>query len=674
VTSTTTTSPPAIDEWTAAAVQEALAAARQGRIGEAADIAERAIASGGEAITLNALLGMFKTDLGDYPGAVQNLEIAKEGRPGDVRITANLASALVSAGQFERALEVASMDLAKLDRSLQLARIRGYAAQMLGRPDDAIEAYVHVVTLAPEDWESWNNLGSARFLTGDVDGAIEAIERALSLSPDSPPARLNLARAHRDSGRLEEAERLLRKMAEDEPGDINPLIDLHDLLKVQVREEEIPEVIDRALQLEPDNIDLLVARGRNYGAMLDVRRSEAAFRAVLDRDPANADAFVGLATIYEHDQPDALEGLAERAALSGVEPNALSLVQAFAHRRAKRFSEGADALGQIDSEFEPARKAHLLGQMLDGLGEYDAAFAQFEAMNAVYCEDPSQPLVRAERNRARVRREMEAATPQWIASWQTPAVDHVGPSPVFLVGFPRSGTTLLDTFLMGHPDVIVMEERPVVNRLKNEAGGFEAIAALTADDVREAQRRYFEIAAEYADIGPGSLLVDKSPLLLNEAAFIHRVFPNTRFILALRHPADTVLSCYVSNFQLNNAMVNFLRMDAAAEYYDLVFRSWENARRILPLTVREIRYEDVVEDANAALRPLVAWLGLDWDDRMLDHTATATSRGLISTASYSQVTEPIYCRSVGRWENYRRHMEPVLPTLQPWATKFGYKI
>jgi hypothetical protein len=192
--------------------------------------------------------------------------------------------------------------------------------------------------------------------------------------------------------------------------------------------------------------------------------------------------------------------------------------------------------------------------------------------------------------------------------------------------------------------------------------------------IAKARQRYFEIAAEYADLAAGDVLVDKSPLLLNEAAFIHRLFPDAQFLLAIRHPADVLLSCYVSNFNLNNAMSNFLRLDTAAEFYDLSFRGWENARRVLPLTVHTVVYEQMVEDPSRVLRPVVEALGLGWNEAMLDHTKTAAQRGLIRTASYAQVTEPIYRRSVGRWLNYRKHLEPILPVLAPWAEKFGYSL
>ncbi len=641
---------------------------------DACRVAEQALAGGGDRVGLNALLGMLRMDTGENELAIRHLEIAHAGRPTDLRIATNLATALANAGEMERVLDVASRNLAFSDPSLQLARIRGYAALMSERAEEAVDAYEHVVRSEPNDWESHNNLGNARLLQGDVVGAITELEKAAALAPHSAPTKINLARSYRLTGELAKAEGVLRQMADDFPDDPQPLMDLHDLLKDQARSDEILPVLERALELRPDDLELLLARGRHFGTMLEMERAEQVFRDVLRRAPANGDAFVGLATVYEHSQPSALEDLAKDAERQEIDANALNLVRAFADRRAKRFDEGAAALAQVDPDFEAPRRQHLLGQMLEGLRDYDSAFAAFQRMNELQATDPSLPLQRAASLREQLGQQLEKTTESWFRQWQADRVDALGRSPIFLVGFPRSGTTLLDTIMMGHPDTVVMEERPVISRLEQEVGGFDAIAKLDERAIRNAQQRYFEIAAEYVDVTAGPQLVDKAPLLLNQAAFIHRLFPQSPFLLALRHPADVLLSCFVSNFNLNSAMANFLSLDTAAEFYDLTFRTWENARVILPLTVHTVIYERMVEDPSAVLRPIVEALGLEWHEDMLDHTKTAAERGLITTASYAQVTEPIYRRSVGRWQNYRKHLEPVLPVLAPWAQKFGYTI
>lgn len=636
-------------------------------------LAEGGLARGGDIGALNALLGMLRGQVGDLAGAIRHLEAAHKARPDDVRIAGNYASALAADNRLDQALAVASAPLAFSDPTQQLARIRGFVAQNAGNTAAAIEAYEHVVKAAPDDWESWNNLGNAKGVAGDTEGGIQALQRAAALNPQSLLTRINLARLLRRAGNFAEAEALLRRTADAFPADAQSLTELHDVLKLQGREdEELIAVLDRALERDPANVELHLARARQLVMMLEMDAAEAAFRTALEHDPANAEAFVGLSIVYEHSRPAALPDLAEEAGRQQIEPGHLALIKAFACRRAGRHAEGIAELENNPSEFEAPRRAHLLGQMLDAGGDHDAAFAAFDRMNRAHAEDPSRPIERAAAARTSLRAQLETLGPQWLATWKTPALEAERPAPIFLVGFPRSGTTLLDTLLMGHPDVEVMEERPVVYRVEREFGGFEKMAELDADQLRQAQRRYFEIAGEYADVERGAVLVDKSPLLLNRVPTIHRLFPGARFILALRHPADVLFSCFSSNFRLNSAMANFLRLDTAAEYYDLAFSMWEKSCALLPVQVHRIVYERLVEDPETELRRLSDELGLSWRQEMLDHTKTAARRGVITTASYAQVTEPIYQRSVGRWHGYRKHLEPIFPILSPWAERFGY--
>ena len=316
----------------------------------------------------------------------------------------------------------------------------------------------------------------------------------------------------------------------------------------------------------------------------------------------------------------------------------------------------------------------LRGQFLDKLGDAEAAFAAFTRMNDNVAAEPDDPVSRSERYRSRCRSRLEVMSEEWLASWKAGPVPFHGASPVFLVGFPRSGTTLLDTMLMGHPDVSVMEEKLILDEVSRECGSIDAVAEYDERKVIQARERYFEAAARFGADANAKVLVDKNPLYLMQVPLIHRLFPDARFILALRHPADVVLSCYFSNFRATPSLMNCLRLDAAAEFYDLAFSSWKRATDLLPADVHTIVYEKLVDDPETQLRSLADWLDLDWRDQMLDHTRTAASRDLIATASYAQVTEPLYRRSVGRWQRYRKHLEPVIPVLRPWAEKFGYSI
>ena len=172
--------------------------------------------------------------------------------------------------------------------------------------------------------------------------------------------------------------------------------------------------------------------------------------------------------------------------------------------------------------------------------------------------------------------------------------------------------------------------------------------------------------------GRSPLVVDKLPLNTIKAGLIHRIFPQARFLFVQRHPCDCVLSCFMQNFKLNDAMVNFLDLADAAQVYDEVMTLWQQYQAVLPLRVHTVRYETLVEAFEETVTPILDFLGVGWDDGVQNYGETALRRGKIDTPSYDQVTQPLYTRARGRWKRYRNHLQPVLPLLLPWARHFGY--
>lgn len=664
----------ALDDKTAAAIRQALSTALAGRVADACAIGEQALQDGGDAAALHGLLGTLRCRAGDLEAGVRHLSAAFEERPQDVVIANNLATALAQLGRNREALDVASDGLAKTDKSLQLFRARGFLAQSLNEYQTAVDAYEQVVAAAPDDWEMWNNLGNARRALDDFVGSLEANRRAAELSPNSAPVRLNYATALEYAAKSDEAEREYRRMAADFPNDVNAMRELFYMLKSQYRDEEALEAIEEAACRAPNDIELTLGLASHRLTRHRHAAAEEAYRRVLALDPINTLAYVGIATVFDQiNRTEDLAALVKEAEEADVAPEGLSFVKAFDHRRAKRYLEGLEALRHVPDELETARRQQLLGQLLEGAGDFEQAFVAFERMNGLIRDDRSDPGARALAYRELIRTARDSVTPEWAESWQTAEIDE-RPSPAFLIGFPRSGTTLLDTILMSHPSTEVLEEEPTLVRATEALGGFEAIAGASTEDIKRARDVYFETAGSLTPLEPGKLLIDKNPLAMNQIPFIRRLFPDAKIILALRHPCDVVLSCFITNFKPNNGMASFLWLDTAAELYDLSFGYLETVRELLQPAVHTIVYENIVADRDRELRPLFDFLGLEWDERVLDHQSTARSRGHIKTASYAQVVEPIYQRSAGRWLNYRKHLEPILPVLEPWVRKFGYSL
>ena len=664
-----------LDDKTAAAIREAISAARSGRVPEALSIGEKALASGGNAAALNAMLGTLHCQSGNLDAGIRHLRAANLERPTDAVIATNLATALAQTGQHSGALAVLTEEIAAGDPSHHLQRVRAYLAQESSDYPASIAAYEKVVAAAPDDWESWNNLGNARRFAGDVSGSVEALERAAKLNPTSPPVRLNHAMALAGAGRIDEAESGLRAMAEDYPNDTKPLRELYAIMKELGREEDALDAITAAYEREPDDLNLAMMVAGQQLNVLKPEDAEQTYRRILAADPKHELATLGLAVVFElANRTDELSELVERAESDATGKDVVNFLRAMAHRRGKRFDEGLARLKLVPEELESTRRCHLLGQLEEGAGYFDEAFAAFSRMNELQSRDLTRPEERGAAYRDRLRHQRETLAPSWLKAWRPAKTDDGRASPAFIVGFPRSGTTLLDTMLMGHPQIEVLEEEPALLDSSKVLEVFDDLPTTSDEKIREARDVYFKVAAERTPLKPGNLVVDKNPLSLNALPLIHRLFPDARIILALRHPCDAVFSCYASNFKLNDGMSSFLQLDTAAELYDLSFSYFEKARELFTPPVHEIRYENVVEDRERELRSLIEFLGLDWSDDVLDHESTAQNRGRIKTPSYHQVIQPIYSQSAGRWTNFRKHLEPVFPVLEPWVARFGYTL
>ena len=653
----------------------AVAAARAGDMRKARERAERGLEIGaGDATPLHAFLGMIFARSGDLTEAVEHLKNAHEARPDDVTIACNLISVLMEDSRDKEALDIATEQLAIADNSLRVARLRGFLAQKLEQFGAAVDAYNVVLQKAPRDFECLNNIGNAKAGLGDHEGAVEALRQALEVDPHAPPTYINLATALLALDHGDDAEAVLRQAMDKFPWDSRSPYQLYALCKTRMKQKEALAAIEEAAVRDPNVASMHLKLAIEYGVERRVSEAERAFRRAIELNPLETDAYIGLAIQFEHtNREEDFAPLIELARRNGLGDGPLAFIEALELRRLGKFNEGLGRLEAVPKDVEAIRTIHIRATLLERLKRTDEAFACFSQSNRLMAETPTEPLARAEKLRADLEAELVLLTPAWRRSWRDANIDDGLDDPVFLVGFPRSGTTLLDTFLMGHPRAIVMEEQPPLNLVEQELGGMANLPAMDDAVVAAARRHYFDEVEKIQPLPPGKLLIDKSPLFLYRAPLIYRLFPRARIILALRHPCDVVLSCFMSNFRLNSAMANFLRLEDAAAFYDLSFSHWRKSRELLPLNVHTVVYEHLVEDVGAVVAPLLDWLGLEPNSDLLDHQKTARGRGLITTASYSQVTEPIYKRASGRWERYRSHLEPAFDILAPWATAFGYQ-
>jgi Flp pilus assembly protein TadD len=608
---------------------------RRGDFPGARAAAEEALARAPADPALLEFLGLVATRMGTPADAIPYFQRWLERAPEDKRARVNLATALVAAGRLEEAAGLC--DAAAGDPKLQ--RLAGYAHQQLGEMEAAASAYEAAVALRDDDFESWNNLGNVRAAKGDLQGAATALGQAIALRPEVVPIYLNLSEVLAQADQPEARRALMRQAAQNAPTD--------------------PQV-----QMELGLAEVGAA---------DFDAGQRALREAIRLNPASVIAYVELGVVLDNlNKVDELDDLVRQAAASDVSGAELDFLKAFALRRQGRFEEALPLAEATPPTVSPVRRAQLIAEVNDRLGHSERAFRAYGEMNAAALA--TRPVLEGPSYRSMVTASAALMTPERLASWPQVEVDLVPPSPAFIVGFPRSGTTLLDTLLMNLPQLHVLEEQPVLFEVEQVLGDEERLAVLTSDEVNALRRGYFEALAEIQPGPEGTRIVDKFPLHMAKMPLIQRLFPDARIIFVERHPCDAVLSCFMSNFQLNKAMRSFVDLEEAARTYDAVFDHWTRAADLLPLSVHRVRYERMVEDLEAEMRPLLEFLGVPWDPQVLDNQASAAKRTHIRTASYAQVAEPIYRRSAGRWARYREQMKPVLPILATWAERMGYAI
>lgn len=624
--------PPAMTPGLAAALERYRARDLTGARAAAA----AAIAGGDDATPLRAFAGLIACQAGDTAAGADHLRLALAAIPADLATRTNLVNALVELGDYEEAA-----GLCEDADSPKLKRLAGYCHQQLGRHAEAARDYADAVAAMPDDWRSWNNLGNARSEAGDGEGAIAALKRAIALRGDTVSIHVNLAKT------LAKAERY----------------------------EEQREVLRVAARIAPSDAEVLSELGLAEASTGDLAAAERAFRAAIAVDPQRLDAHLELGLLLENlnriDDFAALVAEAEERSLPAAE---LDFLKAWLLRRQHRFAEALPLAERAADTINPVRRHQLIAELRDRTGDPDGAFAAYRAMNEASVRQRPHALAEGRAYLDEVLATGARTTPLEIARWTLITPPPSPPPPIFVVGFPRSGTTLLDTLLMNLPELHVLEEQPILYRVEQELGDPVRLGSLSEAESDHLRALYFETLSTIAPPGSGQTIVDKFPLHMARMPLIHRLFPDSKVVFVERHPCDSVLSSFMANFQLNRAMANLTTLKDAATLYAAAQEAFTRAISLLPIAVHRIRYERMVDDLESEMRPLLAFLGLEWDAGVLQNEVSAARRPHIRTASYSQVTEPIYRRATGRWLRYRDHMSDVLPLLAPWIEQMGYEV
>ena len=652
--------------------REALAAFQSGDLERARTTAEQLAVDPSGHAAAEHLLGLIHCRTGAIDQGIAHLRRAHEIDPANLGFRVMLVRALVDSGAAEEAFDLA---VRPEDDNVMLWHARAEAADAAGEGEAAAEAWSRVATLQPSDWRAWNNLGNVFAALNRWAEAGEALSKASILNPSDLKIRRNAGSALAQADRIAEALEHFNAIAAADPKDCaNRVLLARALAKLQRHNEAVAQ-FEEARRFGSQNVEIELGLGRCLVALMRFDEAEEALRRALALDPTNHAVVHQLALVLERtNQLTALSELLNETSAVGLDKDRLSYVWAKVAHREGRLREARELLFQSDPEDDPIGWHRLRAKIADEEGNAAEAFEASTAMNRIARDNAAAAtdFEAWQRKAIAYRQDLHLLARTITKEWagQVPLLTESSPKRIaFLVGFPRSGTTLLDTFLMGHEQITVLEEEQLVGAASEAVGDIKYLSSAPIQAVEKARGIYLnELAKRVAD-DFGGLVVDKFPLDMAMAPLIQAMFPGTPIIFAQRHPCDVVLSGFMQSF----GMVNFADIGDAADYYDAMMGVWTNSREAMQLNVHTVVYEDLVSDPKSALKPVLEFLGLEWNERLLDHQATARSRGAIITPSYDQVVKPLSKGPSGRWQRYRKQLEPVLPVLLPWAERLGYR-
>jgi Flp pilus assembly protein TadD len=589
-----------------------------------------------------------------------------------------------SAGAAERCAREA---LAAAPQSLPAMTLFAIALSAQSRHEAAAGAFTALTRLQPAESSHWTNLGTSLRALGRLDGALEAYQRAASLGDASADFHYNLGLLHIDRGEYEAARVALAAAHAAAPDDPEIAYHLAAACAETLDQDEGIAALARWDTWAGLDTGLVAKIGTvlmNLGDLAGAQRAQD--RALADPAPS-ALALVQLALGLERgNRVETAQQVLEQLRRHPDRPTVgedFVLAEARLAERAKHHAEAARLYGQLAASCaEPERRHfHLfpLARALDALGEPGRAFGTLVEAHASQVQwiTRTQPDVAA-RKRETMRVTRFGCDPADVAQWNHAGAPTAAASPVFIVAFPRSGTTLLEHVLDAHPRLKTMDEQPylqyAIGRLTGPGVEYPAhMAALRPERVEDARAYYWSLVRRRVPLAAGEQLIDKNPLNILRLPAIARLFPNARIVLAVRHPCDVLLSCFMQHFRAEFAW-QCRDLETLAVAYRRTFDFWYQQAAILRPAVREVRYETLVVEFETQVRALAGFLELPWTDALLEPGENARRRGFIAAPSYAQVLQPVHSRSVGRWQAYERWLAPVLPTLEEDCARWDYPV
>jgi tetratricopeptide (TPR) repeat protein len=578
----------------------------------------------------------------------------------------------------------------------------GLTCQNRGLQEEALEHLRRAVQLRPDLAAAHFALGNTHLQFGRLDEAIENYREALRLEPTLGPASLNLAHALQRRGRLQEADACLRDCLARQPNYAAAHFNRGNVLVAMTRLEEaavefdeairlqpqfaqaynnrgnvalelarVDEAVDffrRAVRVQPDYVEAHVSLGNALMDLLQIDAAVEAYQQALRLNPDDARAHNNLAEAYL-DLGDPQQAQTQFREAIRLNP---AFIRPLLHLAANGFYSAAEpGIEQIKSRLtdqrvsrDAASQLHfILGYVQDRAGDTDDAFEHFRRGNALRRSILKQngTAFDAEINAQVTDRLIGFFTPEFFE--RTRGLGLETEVPVFIVGMPRSGSTLVEQILSQHSQVHgageIKDVLRLVTDLSTRFGGTdkypECLEGLNVATAHELGQSHVQSLTRRDS--SAARITDKMLDNFFHLGLLATLFPKSRAIHCLRDPRDVCLSCY---FQFFKGLRFTWDLEDLGHCYRDYKRLMDHWKTVLPIPILEVVYEDVVGDLEPACRRIVEFCGLEWEERCLRFHE---NERMVRTMSRVQVRQPLYKSSVGRWRRYEKHLEPLLKAL-----------
>lgn len=535
-------------------------------------------------------------------------------------------------------MEMKESDIQKLLKSAQIQiNQRNF--------EKAKNLFKKVISINSNMPEVYNNLGSVLLNENNFKEAIRYLKLAIKLNPKLSIAYFNLGIIY-------------QKINDFKSAEINYL---------------------QSILLNKDNVIALYNLGNLYSDNDNLENAEKYYMRTIELKPNMEQAYRNLFFIFDRsNQHKKLKDILDLAKINLPNRPIVDFFQGIYDFENKKFEAVIDNFEKIKINEKNIgifiNKNQLLGKSYDQIGSYDKAYNCFLTSNK-FINRIFENRFKKERYINIIKKRIEFYSNFKLDSWKS--ISSSNNETIFLVGFPRSGTTLLDTILRSHRSVDVIEEKPIVDKLIENLESKTESNLLNLENLDEKscikiKKLYLKTRSEYTKPNNGKIYIDKLPLNFIYIGEIIRLFPKAKFIFALRNPHDVVLSCFMQQFTPNDSMMNFTNLKDSANFYDISMKLYRKYFELFKSNIYEIKYEDVILNFDATIKDLLNFLDLEWEDEVKKFYKTARHRGIISTPSYNQINKPLYKKSVQRWKNYKKNFAEIDIDLNFWKNEFKY--